>query len=241
MLPKGMTAVGISVLRHVPDGLLRIVLPRRLRFDTRSIPDPAPDSDAPIRLFIGPVNFAGQSWQWARAAERGVEGVSAVTMAYSAGSDYGFPIDVRVPASAYLMSAVWQRRVREAVRSRFTHVIYEAGRHLFGDVYRESVADEIRWLQAAGLRVAMLTHGTDMRLPSRHAEAHADSPFRATDWPLVPALEAEARRNRALLDEVRVPIFASTPGMLDDVPEARWLPVVVDGRSLGQRHAAHAA
>ena len=75
----------------------------------------------------------------------------------------------------------------------------------------------------------MLTHGTDMRLPSRHAEAHADSPFRATDWPLVPALEAEARRNRALLDEVRVPVFASTPGMLDDVPEARWLPVVVDG------------
>ena len=84
-------------------------------------------------------------------------------------------------------------------------------------------------LQAAGVRVAMITHGSDMRLPSRHAEAHADSPFRSADWPLIPALEAEARRNRELLDEVGVPIFASTPGMLDDVPEARWLPVVVDG------------
>ena len=31
-----------------------------------------------------------------------------------------------------------------------------------------------------------------------------------------------------LLDEARVPIFASTPGMLADVPEATWLPVVVD-------------
>ena len=228
MLPKGVTAVGISVLRHVPDGLLRVVLPRRLRFDARSIPIPAPDSDAPIRLFIGPVNFAGQSWQWARAAERGVEGVSAVTMAYSAGSEYGFPIDIRVPASAYLMSAAWQRREREAVRSRFTHVVYEAGRHLFGNVYHETVAEEIRWLQSAGVRVAMLTHGSDMRLPSRHAAAHADSPFRSSDWPLIPALEAEAQRNRALLDEVGVPIFVSTPGMLDDVPEARWLPVVID-------------
>ncbi|WP_448003837.1 hypothetical protein [Agromyces bauzanensis] len=228
MLPKGVTALGIRVLRRLPDRALGLILPKRLRFDAAAIPEPIPSPDAPIRLFIGPVNFAGQSWQWARAAERSLDGVSAVTMAYTTGTGYGFPIDISVPASAYLLSSGWQRRQRRAVQGRFTHVIVEAGRHLFGRVYDETVADEIRSLQAAGVRVAMLTHGSDMRLPSRHAARHPDSPYRAGEWASTAALETEARRNRALLDEVGVPIFASTPGMLDDVPEAAWLPVVVD-------------
>jgi hypothetical protein len=226
MLPSGLQALGIRTLRHVPDRLLSIGLPGRLRFDPWSVPTPEPRADAPVRLFVGPVNFAGQGWQWARALERNLPGVSAVSMAYSATSGYGFPIDIEVPASVYLLSGSWQRRHRAAVRSRFTHVILEAGRHLFGRAYDERVLDEIRDLQAGGVRVAMLTHGSDMRSPARHVAAHPDSPY--GEWSLSPVLEAEAARNRALLDEAGVPIFASTPGMLADVPEAAWLPVVVD-------------
>ncbi len=226
MLPGGLQALGIRTLNRVPDRLLSVGLPRRLRFDPWSVPTPEPRAGASVRVFIGPVNFAGQGWQWARAFERGHPEVSAVSMAYSATAGYGFPIDIEVPASVYLMSGSWQRRHRQAVRSGFTHVILEAGRHLFGRAYDERVIDEIRDLRAAGIRVAMLTHGSDMRSPSRHAAAHPDSPYR--EWSLAPVLEAEAARNRALLDEAKVPIFASTPGMLADVPEATWLPVVVD-------------
>lgn len=228
MLPSGVSAIGVRVLRRVPDRILNALLPRRLRFDAATILDPRPDPDAPIRLYIAPVNFAGQSWQWARAAERGIEGVSAVTMAYTTGTGYAFPVDIQVPASAYLLSSEWQSEVRREVPARFTHVIIEAGRHIFGRVYEEGVADEVRALERAGAKVALLTHGSDMRSPTRHAASHPDSPFAHGEWALTSALEAEARRNRALLDEVGVPIFASTPGMLEDVPEAVWLPVVVD-------------
>jgi hypothetical protein len=227
-LPSGLAALAVRVAGRVPDRVLAAVLPRRLGFRMPAeLPYPAPH-DTAVRLFLAPANFAGQGWQWARAAERGLEGVSAVSMAYSAGGGYRYPIDIEVPAADYLMSPTWQRRERAAVTERFTHVIVEAGRHLFGDVYRESVADEIRSLQQAGLQVAMLTHGSDMRSPRRHARTHRHSPFADGEWAMTPLLEKETARNRALLEEVHTPIFVSTPGMLADVPEGTWLPVVVD-------------
>jgi glycosyltransferase involved in cell wall biosynthesis len=42
-----------------------------------------------------------------------------------------------------------------------------------------------------------------------------------------PRLEAIARANRRLLDELGLPVFVSTPDLLLDVPEATWLPVVI--------------
>lgn len=230
-LPKGLSALAVRIARLTPDGLLARTLPARLGFvPGRDLPTPDPRAE-PVRLFIGPVNFAGQGWQWANAVRTRLSGVSAVSMAYNAAHSYGFPVDQHVPASAYLMSRTWQERQRAAVRDRFTHVIVEAGRSLFGDVYRQSVADQVRELQAAGLSVAMLTHGSDMRRPAAHLAAHAFSPFAPGEWELTPLLEEEASRNHALHDELGVPIFVSTPGMLADVPDGMWLPVVVDPAS----------
>lgn len=227
-LPRGLGTLAVRIARLLPDSVLMGVLPRRLAFAPASR-FPAPDpGDAPVRLFIGPVNFAGQGWQWAHAATRELPEVSGVSMAYTTGSAYGFPVDQRVPASVYLMSRAWQSAQRAAVTSGFTHVIIEAGRSLFGDVYRQSVADQVRELRAAGLSVALLTHGSDMRVPDRHAKTHAHSPFAPGEWDLTPTLAVETSRNHALVAELDLPVFASTPGMLADVPDAVWMPVVVD-------------
>lgn len=220
--------------------MLMRVLPGRLGFEPAAAVRRPEPTETGTKLFIGPVNFAGQGWQWARAAEQHLDGVSAVSMAYSAGTGFRFPVDHNVPASTYLMSRRWQRRQRADVSERFTHVIVEAGRHLFGDVYHESVADEIRWLQARGLRVAMLTHGSDMRSPELHARTHEFSPFVTGEWAMTPRLIEETARNRALLDDVKVPAFASTPGMLIDVPEGRWLPVVIETQRWKTDRAPHA-
>jgi glycosyltransferase involved in cell wall biosynthesis len=76
----------------------------------------------------------------------------------------------------------------------------------------------------------MLAHGTDVRLPSRHAAAHPDSPYHPEILASTKGLEREARANVEAFRRLRLPIFVSTPDLLDDLPEATWLPVVVDTR-----------
>jgi len=226
-LPSGLGRIAVRIARLVPDRLLAAIAPRRLGFapaDRFALRAPA---DRPVRLLIAPANFAGQGWQWARAAERDPR-VSAVAMAYSAGVDYGYPVDQRVPGSVYLMSRTWQRRQRADVLHGFTHVIIEAGRHLFGDVYGTSVADEVRALREAGIRVALLSHGSDLRSPERHAREHPYSPYTGDQWPLTPVLAEEAARHRALIEQAGAPVFISTLGLRDDAPQATWLPVVID-------------
>ncbi|UOQ89835.1 hypothetical protein MUN74_02635 [Agromyces endophyticus] len=225
MLPRGLTAVAGRLTRLVPEPLLARILPGRLRYDPASLAVAVPP-ETPIRLFVGPVNFAGQGWQWARAAER-LPGVGAVSMAYRIGTEFGYPVDVEVPASAYVFSKSWQRAQREAVTGGFSHVIVEAERHLFGRVYDQTVEQQVRELLASDVRVAMLSHGSDLRLPSRHAATHPDSPFQP-DWDQTAVFERQAADNLALLERLGLPVFVSTLGLLSDMPSADWLPVVID-------------
>lgn len=216
------------ILRLVPEGVLARVLPRAFRFNARNLP-PAPNApDKAIRLYIGPVNWAGQGQQWARAVERYVPNAGAVSMAYHLRTEFGHPVDDPVPVGYYLASRSWQRRQYAAVREGFTHVMVEAERQPFGAVLDESLEQQVHRLLADGLGVIMLCHGSDIRLPSRHAAANAFSPFRDSLWDLTPRLERAAAQNRQLLDRLELPVFVSTPDLLLDVPYARWLPVVVD-------------
>jgi len=226
MLPSGLAALAGRATRFVPESLLVRILPRRLRYDPNSLEVARAPQD-PVRLFVGPVNFAGQGWSWARSAEL-LPGVGAVSMAYRIGTEFGFPVDQTVPASAYVLSRSWQRRQHDAVTDGFSHVLIEAGRHLFGRVYDQTVEHQVRDLTASGISVAMVAHGSEVRLPSRHAAGHPDSPFADPDWDQVPILEKQAAENLALLERLSLPVFVSTLGLLDDLPSARWLPVVVD-------------
>ncbi|MCD2444068.1 hypothetical protein LQ757_17430 [Agromyces sp. SYSU K20354] len=181
---------------------------------------------AATRLFIGPVNSAGQGYAWARAAER-LPGVAAADFMYrNPGDVFAFPADHAVPTPFFISSAPWQRAQRRAVAKRFTHVIVESGRHLFGSDGR--VLDQVEFLRRAGVRVALLWHGSDIRLPSRHAASDPDSPFLHDRYPETDRLEEIAQRNRALIAESGLPVFVSTPDLLEHVPGASWLPVVVD-------------
>jgi hypothetical protein len=211
----------------VPDGVLNRILPGRYRYDPADLVVAVPPR-TPVRLFIAPVNWAGQAWRWARAAEQNIVGVGAVTMAYRAGGEFGYPADLVIPATGYVLSRDWQRRQLDAVRSGFTHVIIEAERHIFGRVYDQSVEAQVRQLLDAGLHVAFLCHGSDIRLPSRHAVENEYSPFRGPLGGVTARLEKQAVENKALLDTMRLPVFVSTLGLLRDVPVASWLPVVVE-------------
>jgi hypothetical protein len=214
---------------RLPESVSVRMLPPDLRYDTASVPRPVQAPGTPVRLLVGPRNFAGQGDAWARAAER-LPGVGAVSMQAGDNGGLAFPVDYQVSDTVYTNSRRWGVQERDAVTSRFTHVLIEAVSSLFGAASDKVVPREVEGLRAHGLQVGMLCHGTDIRIPSRHAQLDEWSPFRdaPTEW--VASLETRARFNHSVLDRVGGPVFVSTPEMLLDRPGSTWLPIVVDPR-----------
>ncbi|WP_309065052.1 glycosyltransferase [Microbacterium sp.] len=202
------------------------VLPwKRAAFNTAGVATP---QVARTRLFIGPVNSAGQGFAWARAAET-LGDVAATSFMYRDRRDvFGYPADQVVDTVYFRTNSRWRAAQRRAVRRRYSHVIVESGRQLFG--VEESTVDQVRELRAYGVNVALLWHGSDIRVPSRHARREPDSPF-ARGFADTSRLEEIALRNQELMRELQLPTFVSTPDLLIDVPGATWLPVVVDADS----------
>jgi glycosyltransferase involved in cell wall biosynthesis len=202
-------------------------VPAPARVAEQVLPLRPPLRAAPVRLLIGPANFAGQAWAWGRAAERHLPGVSAQSFAYSRADGFAFPSDYFVPVATY-RSKAWAAEQERYVLDAFTHVLIEAGRPVLGLTRGSDCERETPVLAAGGLSVAMLAHGSDVRLPSRHVRSSRYSPFADPDWDLVPRLEEQAALRGRILNEHDGLTFASTPDLLDDVPAAQWLPVVVD-------------
>lgn len=212
-------AAGQGVVGRLADAL-------RFRFSEEDVPEVPPPSDDAVRLFIGPANSAGQGFQWARAVERHLSGVSAVSM-HGIGPDPFQPVvDLRVPVAVYQRSSSWHTTFEEYLGQR-THVVWESGFPLLGRRYGSNVANEMKQLEWRGVRGALLFHGSDIRPPSRHAALNRWSPFRDPSGP-TRALEDGARRNAELVAKTRVPVFVSTPDLAQWIPEAAWCPVVID-------------
>lgn len=223
-----VAALPAAIAGHVLPGLAR-------QFRETGV---TPIADARRRLLIGPVNSAGQGYAWARAAET-LPDVAAASTMFRGGDDvFGFTADHVIPASALIANQRWRRAQGENIRRRFTHVVIESGRHLYevdGDVLAA-----VRELQDAGIRVALLWHGSDIRLPSAHARDEPDSPFAPGRYGETDALERIAAANARLTAAADVPVFVSTPDLLPFVPGAMWIPVVVEPERWSSAAAAPA-
>lgn len=178
-----------------------------------------------IRVYIGPTNYAGQGWQWARALEASDPSIGARNMAIDLPGGFAFPADSNVSVGVHTASVAWQRAELDAV-SQFTHVMFEAGRALFGPLLGRDVARELAELERRGVSCSFMCHGTDIRSPRLHMERDALSPY--FDDPHTALFQREADDNLALLKAHERPVFVSTPDLLADVPWAYWCPVVVD-------------
>ncbi|SDU86717.1 glycosyltransferase family protein [Jiangella alkaliphila] len=192
------------------------------------LPSRPPMPDTPVRLLVGPANFAGQGWAWARAAEDAAPGVTA--QAFAVLNDrIDFDADYAVPRETFL-SPRWQRQQRTYVTRAYTHVLIEAARPVLGarDPWGDRCTGDLPILRSAGLRVAMVSHGSDVRVPSDHIDRYPWSPF--TDLPAarLRSLQINSTANRDLMRAHDGPVYVSTPDLLDDLPDAAWLPVIVD-------------
>ncbi len=208
--------------------------PVRRRAD-RELAALAPMPAAGRRLYLGPWNTAGQAFEWGRAAASQLPDVAAQNLwAQRSATQAHF----HFPAS-HTLSAVAQRGdVRgihgERVLREATHVLFESGRPVLSNFHAGSMLDDLPDLQAAGIGTAVVYHGSEIRDLHGHAQRYPHSPFaggpgRWDDY--FRTLQAIVERNTAELERYAAAggrVFVSTPDLVDVVPGAAWLPLVVD-------------
>ena len=215
------------VLRALPERWGVRAFPQRLGYRASDVPEPIKIAPATRRLLVAPANSAGQGWAWARTAEQ-LPGVSAINLDVVRSGSAPFPADFAVPDVVFAHSRSWARAHVNAMRGNITDVLIESQRSILGTTCKHDIRGEATWLDSAGINRAYVSHGSDIRHPDRHAESSPWSPFRDADWHMRQHLVKTAESNAQFLDEQDAPIFVSTPELLADIPNARWLPNVVD-------------
>ena len=190
---------------------------------------PEVDLNARVRLIIGPANFAGQAEQWVRAAERNISGVSGVSMARSQHL-FNFKSDYEIDPAIYRRED-WSKRQEAWIEENFTHVLVDGMRPILGPRVSNDCRNEIPFLVEKGLKVGLIAHGSEIRIPSLHAEIYPTSPFR--DIPdefknQVAVLEGNAKVLNKFFNEFAGPKFVSTVDLLDFAPTATYLPTVIN-------------
>lgn len=210
----------------LPEPLRTRIVPPEYNWTHRDLKDVATGGPAPTRLLIARANYAGQAYQWARGAET-LPGVSAANLHFLRDGDYtAGPSDFAVKKTVGEGSHIWARRQRKAIRDSFTHVLIEAELPILGPLYAGDLMQEIRDLQDAGIKVGLVSHGSDTRLPSLHRQLEPHSPFHDDLGGLTKILEEKVSKNFALMDELDLPEFVPTPELLHFRPRAKWLPLI---------------
>lgn len=220
----------MTIREHLPAPLARTAgaVRRRLRglrYSYAQLPAFPPAATTPVRMLVGPTNSAGQGHAWAQAAKT-LPDVSAVAFSLHRKGQFQFADDYGVPL-AWFGQPRWQRAQEQYVVENYTHVMVESLRPIFGARGVSDASADIETMLGKGINVSLLFHGSDIRLPSRHAKREQWSPFTPGDE-LTDRLEPQARRHAELVESLQLPVFVSTVDLLDDVPNAQWLPVAID-------------
>ncbi|MEV6629637.1 glycosyltransferase [Actinoplanes sp. NPDC051470] len=181
----------------------------------------------PIRLGLGPANYAGQMATFAQAICREYPEVSAeVTMRHNR-ETFLFPADVYVETDRQGEFEVQLEQMRRII-GRYTHLIVDAFLPVFGYLNGDTIEGDLPALKRAGIKVALLAHGSEIRHPGRHLKRHEFSLFRDAPDGIVPRYTGRADKNKKIAEASGQPLFVTTPDLLDDLPTATWAPLVVD-------------
>jgi len=190
---------------------------------------PHPDPLKKIRLIIGPANHAEQAWHWCRAAERENTSVSAISMARQRG-ELTFRADYRIDLKEY-RSARWSISQKAWLKENFTHVLIDGIRPIMGPKFQDDCLLEVDELLSSGLNVGLIAHGSEIRVPSMHADIYPSSPFRnvpAEYRDLVAVMEKNTKVWNKYFNDTMVPTYVSTVDLLDFAPKATYLPTIVN-------------
>ncbi len=179
-------------------------------------------------LAMGPTNTAGQGFQWTQALTR-FRGVDAISLSGAIGQarKISGPAHRRVPHHRIRPLAVRAAWTKRLLRGR-SHLIDESMVAILGDPRTSDFAAEVPQLQDLGLTLGVVFHGSDIRDPDRHMSRLPFSYFASASDDFVERMRRTTAARHAARDALGMPTFVSTPDLLLDVPDATWLPVVVD-------------
>lgn len=181
-----------------------------------------------VRLGLGPANYAGQAAAFAQAICRDNAEVSAEVIMRKTSPTLVYPADVYVDPERLIKELPYQIEQLNRVIGRYTHLIVDAFLPIFGALNGDNIEYDLPALRRAKISVALLAHGSEVRHPLRHMERHEDSLFFDAPDGYVKRFTSRAERNRRVAEESGLPLFVTTPDLLDDLPWATWAPLVVD-------------
>jgi hypothetical protein len=186
-------------------------------------------------ILLGATNSAGQANSWASALRNAGRGAQSLQIT-SDESTAWFSADRTIKRSEW-KDINFRRGLFKEISSQNTGVLLESLRPIFAlnqpslFTAEEGLNDLID-LWRSGLKVAVVFHGSDIRDQLHHAKMDEFSPYRN---PADPA-KFEAVRKRAdqtrlvarKLNRHRIKQFVTTPDLLHELPDATWLPAVID-------------
>jgi glycosyltransferase involved in cell wall biosynthesis len=178
-------------------------------------------------LLLGPVNSAGQAWLWATALEREVPGLVAESLTTGSGA-FDFRVHRTGTYRQYRSDLRWQLELTAYTLREVTHVLFEAGRPMFGQQRGQMWTNDVPILEQAGIKHGLVFHGSEIRDPAQHRARYEYSPFRNPDDELTLRLQAANDVLRTHLDDYEGTRFVTTPDLLEFVDDSIWLPLTVD-------------
>ena len=210
-------------------------------------------SDEESQTLIGPANSANQASAWARAMGH----AQSLRISQDPSQEW-FRTDLEVTTAERndyqlrikLLNEFFSPKRRVLIESLRPIFAFRKGRQGFAP--RHSV-DDLILLKRMGKKVAVVFHGSDIRDPLHHAQSNPYSPFidpailllsksshstiSMTELsikelrPEAQELAKSSKVNRDLLPALRknkIPRLITTPDLFHEIPDATWLPVVID-------------
>ncbi len=178
-------------------------------------------------LRIGCANTGGLPLLWADALMREHPEVIVESVWRHREQNLTFPVDETVLYQQWV-SPAWQKKLAAKLRNRVTHVLTESGRSVVGAKYGAYFHEELDFFTETGIRLGLVFHGSDIRNPKVHASLEKDSPFADPHEELTAVLQKQVDELTPHVLDFDGPVFVTTNDLLDYLPHATWLPVVID-------------
>lgn len=178
-------------------------------------------------LRIGCANTAGLPLLWADAVMREHPEAIVESVWRHREQKLTFPVDETVLYQQWV-SPAWQKQLAAKLGNRVTHVLTESGRSVVGARYGAQFHDELDFFKDKGIKLGLVFHGSDIRNPAVHASLEPASPFSDPTEELTAVLQKQVEQLTPHVLAFDGPVFVTTHDLLDYLPDATWLPVVVD-------------
>ncbi len=186
-------------------------------------------------ILLGATNSAGQANSWAMALRKSGRAAQSLQIVSDENNSW-FNADRTINRNQW-KPLEFRKQLFKEITSQNSGLLLESLRPIFAlnqpslFTAEEGLNDLID-LWRSGLKVAAVFHGSDIRDQLHHAKMDEFSPYRnPADPAKFEAVRLRADHTRLVarrLNRHRIKQFVTTPDLIHELPDATWLPAVID-------------